>query len=82
MSGVLAESGVVFVVQHSYELEDDACETKLVGVYATEEAAWAAVAALRKQPGFCDYPDDFYVDRYPLNRTHWEEGFISMDDAE
>ncbi len=67
----------VFVVQHEYEW----CghdETKFVGVYATKLDAETAVARLRKQPGFCDWPDDFSVEEYELGKDCWEEGFSIM----
>ena len=69
------QATVVFVVQHSRELDDDAAETKLVGVYSTEVAANQAIALLRSKPGFAKHPDDFSVDRYVLDRTHWADGF-------
>lgn len=73
---------VVFIVHHSRELDDDACETKLIGVYTTEERALHAIDQLREKPGFRDYPADFAVDRYKLDMTHWQDGFaLSSDDS-
>ena len=67
----------VFVLQHSYELND--CEeTKLIGVYSTRTSAELAIERLRLQRGFCDRPDDFTIDEYELDRDHWTEGFVSL----
>lgn len=65
----------VFVVQHSYVLSG--CEeTKLIGVYATRQAADEAIRRLQVAPGFRDHPTEFSVDEYPLDLDHWIEGFV------
>ena len=66
----------VFVLQHSYELEGHD-ETKMIGVYASREAAQEAVLRLIVQPGFCDQPGGFSIDLYPLDKDHWTEGFFT-----
>jgi hypothetical protein len=67
----------VWVVQHSYDL--DGCEeTKFIGVYSTKRKAQAAVTRLRKQPGFCDRPKDFFIDPFTLDVDHWTEGFCTL----
>lgn len=71
---------VVFIVHHSRALEDDARETKPIGVYATEEGAQSAIEQLREKPGFRDYPADFTIDRYKLGVTHWQDGFAPTSD--
>ena len=64
----------VYVLQHSREY-DDTEDIKLIGVYSSEAAARAAIERLLRQPGFRSYPDGFHVDRYPLDKDHWTEGF-------
>lgn len=51
-------------------------DVKLIGAYASEAAAQAAIERLRKQPGFRDYPDDFTIDAYEIDKDHWTEGFV------
>lgn len=71
-----SSSTSVYVLQHSYEL--DGCdETKFIGVYSSLEKAEDAVRRLKSQPGFVDHPDDFTVDKYPLDVDHWAEGFVT-----
>jgi hypothetical protein len=65
----------VFVLQHVNELEDAAEDVKFIGVYSSEDAAREAVARLGRQPGFCDHPDGFHIDRYRVDADHWVEGF-------
>jgi hypothetical protein len=48
----------------------------MIGVYKNEPDARAAIARLKFQPGFVDYPEGFIVDRYELGKDHWTEGFV------
>ncbi len=79
----------VFVLQHLHVLPNGEEDVKMIGVYATEAAARAAVDRLRGQPGFRDFPevvdpeadgppDGFWITRYPLNQDHWQEGFVTL----
>jgi hypothetical protein len=68
----------VFVVQHVHELEDESEDVKLIGVYSSQDAAASAVERLRRQPGFCDTPDGFHIDRYVVDEDHWSSGFIRV----
>ena len=68
-------SRTVFVLQHARPKEDGDDDVKLIGVYSSQAAAQAAIARLRKQPGFSEYPDDFHLDPYELDMDHWTEGF-------
>jgi len=68
-------SKYAYVLHHEYEW----CgrdESKLIGLYATKRDAEEAAALLKHQPGFCDWPDGFTIDKYHLNQTHWTEGFF------
>lgn len=68
----------VFVLQHSSEMSGTGeQERKLIGVYSTKEKAEEAVNRLRRQPGFVDLPDCFYIDEYTLDEDHWDEGFTT-----
>lgn len=66
----------VFVVHHTYELEGVE-EVKLIGVYSSEDNAKAAALRTSALPGFRDHPDEFQIDRYPLDKDHWTEGFFT-----
>ena len=70
----------VYLLQHSYEVMDDE-DVKVIGVYSSEMAARAAIERLKEQPGFRDHPDGFHVDRYPLDKDHWTEGFVDVSDS-
>ena len=67
----------VWVVQHVHELSEDREDIKMIGVYSSEAAAREAVKRLSTQPGFCDCPEGFSVDEYPLDEDNWTEGYVT-----
>jgi hypothetical protein len=68
---------IVFVVQHVHTFKNKEEDVKFIGVFSSNENAKRAVARLKKLPGFSRSPKGFYIDRYELDKVHWEEGFIS-----
>jgi hypothetical protein len=67
----------VYILWHVHSV-DGTEDEKLIGVYRSEDDASAVVLKLRDKPGFRETLDGFSIDRYPLNRTHWEEGFVRV----
>ncbi len=70
----------VYVLQHSYECGDELIceETKFLGVFSTEQEAKKAMEYYKTLEGFRDYPDDFYIDKYEVDKKYWSEGFITV----
>ena len=58
--------------------EEGETDDKLCGVFSTRERAEAARQQLIQLQGFRDYPDDFLVDEYDVDRVQWESGFVSL----
>lgn len=71
----------VYLLEHSYEALDGHDEFKLIGVYSSPETAQAAIRRLETQPGFKDRPEAFQMNRYEIDKDHWEEGYISAKEA-
>ena len=79
----------VYLLQHLH-IKKNACEdVKIIGIYSTREKALSAVEWAKLQPGFCDHPDiidpfmdenteGFYIDKYPLNKDCWVDGFKEL----
>jgi hypothetical protein len=63
----------VFLLQHQ---EPDSEDFKIVGVYASEAEAKAAIDRLKGKPGFCDFPEWFVIEAYDLNSDQWADGFV------
>jgi homoserine kinase type II len=57
-------------------LGDEEEHVKLIGVYSTHKLAQEAVARLKLQPGFKDWPDGFTIDRHRLDQDSWQDGFV------
>jgi len=71
----------VFVLQHVHSIDEEHEDIKLIGVYASQEAAKQAVARMQLQPGFCDTPEGFAISTITLNKDYWEEGYVTMDSS-
>ena len=72
----------LYLLWHTYEEESGAEESKLIGVYSSEERAKEALEKVRIQPGFRDYPDGFEIYEDELDMTDWREGFSKPWDAD
>jgi len=68
----------VFVLHHVHELDDDNEDVKLIGVYSSRAAAQGAIERMSLQPGFRETVNGFTVDRYPVDKDHWAEGFVTL----
>lgn len=66
----------VFVLQHVHAREDGIEDVKFIGVYSSREKAQAAMARLRRLPGFADSPEGFHLDEYRVDQDHWAEGYV------
>jgi predicted nucleotidyltransferase component of viral defense system len=63
------------MLEHERGLGDDVFETKVIGIYSSEEKAAEAIARLKVEEGFRDFLDGFEVYSFELDDTQWEEGF-------
>lgn len=70
---------VVYLLQHSYEVDNEYDETKILGIFSDKQKAEEALAEYKQLPGFKDKPNDFYIDEYELDKKNWIEGF-GVDD--
>jgi hypothetical protein len=56
---------------------DEAKDTELlIGVYAAETDAIAAIDRLRNKPGSVDFPHGFQIHRGEIGQDSWTEGFV------
>jgi hypothetical protein len=68
----------VFVLHHEHHMADDRDDAKLLGIYATHEAAQQQIDTLYKhQPGFNQADGEFSIDCYEIGKNNWIEGFIT-----
>ena len=73
----------VYLLQHSHLIddEDDTYDTKIIGIYSSEEIAMYVIKKYKKIIGFNKYPEDFYIDKYKMDENHWTDGFINFNKA-
>jgi homoserine kinase type II len=67
----------VYLVHHWTDRHTDDEKALFIGVYSTEQRAQEAVERLKKQPGFCDTPEAFFVEGYEVNQDNWTEGYVT-----
>jgi hypothetical protein len=67
-------NNVVHLLWFVQERSEGEADELLIGVYATETEAEAAIKRLKDKPGFVQ--EGFKVHAYELGRDHWTEGFI------
>lgn len=68
--------GFIFKLDHYYEIEDKEFH-RLIGLYTSFERAKETIENYKLLPGFKEYPYDFYLEVYEINKGHWEEGFVT-----
>jgi hypothetical protein len=70
----------VYVLHHTHDLDSEDTDIKLIGVYSTEEKAQNAITKLSFLPGFRDSRQGFHIDKYEMDKDHWQEGFVSTEE--
>lgn len=66
----------VYLLWFVPEGEEDDDSGLLIGVYASESDASAAIERLRSKPGFVDYVKGFQIHSRELGQDSWTEGFV------
>lgn len=61
--------------------DDPAQAATDLGRFSSEQNAPLAIAVLRDDPRFRDFPDGFRIYSAPPNIDHWDGGFIPWDEA-
>ena len=72
---------VVYILWHEHE-RFGRPDSKLLGVYASQEDAEAAQARLGALPGFKEIPNGFFITAYALGQDHWIGGFAIKSSVE
>ncbi len=71
----------VYVLYHTYVLPDGEEEQKQLGVYSTHQKAEDVIEKYKLLPGFKDSPEGFLIDKTEVDKSEWEEGYISWKEA-
>jgi len=65
----------VYLLHHNRDKDTKNENYKKIGTYTSYELAEAAKNRVKDKPGFIDYPNDFYIDEYIIDKDYWENGF-------
>ncbi len=69
-----------FPILAEQDFDEDA-EYKSIGIYSSRALAEAAIARLKHQPGFRDWPGGFRIFTRRLDQDTWVEGYINSGDT-
>jgi hypothetical protein len=69
---------LVYLLWFEQERETGEDIELLIGVYASETDARAAIELVKDQPGFREYPEGLQIHERQLGATSWTEGFIEV----
>ena len=74
----------VFYLEHSYQAVNENEEVldkfKILGIYSTREKAEKAVLYYKTLSGFKNYPNNFIIEGYKLNKNKYEGGISYPED--
>lgn len=79
----------VWLLQHLHVLPGGEEDVKTIGIYSSRKAALTAVARLKTQPGFRDFPrvvnpdaeespEGFCIDEYLVDQDNWSDGYVTV----
>ena len=69
---------LVYLLWFEQERETGEDIELLIGVYASETDARAAIELVKDQPGFREYPEGLQIHERQLGEASWTEGFIEV----
>ncbi len=55
--------------------EEELDAFKTIGIFSSKEKAEEAILTLSTKPGFKDYPDNFNIGGYEIDKVFWVDGF-------
>ena len=67
----------VYLLWHTHPTGANEDNEKLIGVYATQEAAMATQRRLMEKSGFSSHPEGFEIVSYEVGRDHWTDGYFT-----
>jgi hypothetical protein len=65
----------VYIAEHFKTDSELNTSGKVIGIFISLDMAEAAVQQVSGLPGFCKYPDGFYIGEYTVDRVNWATGF-------
>ena len=67
----------VYLLWHIHEFDDGDEDSKLLGIFSTEEIAKSKIAYYQKLPGFSESLEGFEISKYEIDYEYWQDGFVT-----
>lgn len=67
----------IYEINHTYT-DEISTSTKLLGFCDGIEGIEKIKKEALKLSGFKNYPEDFVIDKYQMDKIHWQHGFTSV----
>jgi hypothetical protein len=65
----------VYYLHHTRDKGTADEDDKEIGTYTSYQLAKEAINRLKDKTGFIEYPNDFYIDEYIIDKDYWTDGF-------
>jgi len=72
----------IWQLHHVRELDNGCEDIKQIGLFASEGEARAAMAQVKLEPGFREYPNDFVLEKVALGYVAFEQGFVTLTNGD
>jgi homoserine kinase type II len=69
------KANFAYVAMHENPRSED---LKFIGVFSSRKLAREAINSLRSVKGFSNSKRGFYIEKYEINKIHWQDGFITV----
>lgn len=65
----------VYYLHHTRDKGTEDEDDKKIGTFGSYQLAEEVINRIKDKPGFIDYPNDFYIDEYIIDKDYWTDGF-------
>ena len=65
----------VYYLHHTRDKGTADEDDKEIGTFGSYQLAEEVINRIKDKPGFIDYPNDFYIDEYIIDKDYWTDGF-------
>jgi len=59
-----------YLLVHIYKSSSEVVQHKMIGLYKSRDDAKSAILRLIDKPGFKDFPENFIISEYELNKVY------------
>lgn len=72
----------IFLLYHVRRMDDDTDEAKFIGAFREKSNAEKCIKKYNQLPGFKDFPKGFVIEKQPIDKIYWKDGFKLSNDIQ